>query len=104
MKVHLQPSQPRNSENNPRGRRRDEEKREQTQPNRSSPVKRAQSSICIAKGEQRSANKAHRQKADNQFDPQRPMKSASCGRKCPGLKEEKMGQKKNGLNNCNETD
>ena len=104
MEVHVQPSQPRNSENDPGENRREEEEGQQTQPNRSSPVKRAQRSIRIAKGKERSGNKAHRQKAENQLDPQRPGGIASCGRKCPRLIEEKMRQKKNGLKNYDETD
>jgi hypothetical protein len=72
MEVHVQPRQPRNSENNPGGNRRKEEEAHQTHPNRSSPVKRTQRGICIAKGQQRSGNKAYRQKTEGQFDPERP--------------------------------
>src|SRR5204862_2376148 len=104
MEVHAQTGQLRHAENNPGGDRRHEEETQQTEPNRSSPVKSAQSSICIAKSEQGSGNKAHRQKAEKQFHPQRPMSIASCGRICPSLVEEKVRQKKNGLNNRNETD
>src|SRR6266568_4946651 len=104
MKVHVQSSQPRNSENNPSESRSDEEETQQTHPNRSSLVKRTQSSIDIAKGEKRSDDEAHRQKAEDQFDPEHARCVVSCGRKRPRLIEEKMGQKKHGLNNCNETD
>src|SRR5229473_7270565 len=104
MEVHVQPRQPRNSENNPGGNRREKEEAHQTHPNRSSPVKRAQSGICIAKGEQRSGDKARRQKPEDQFDPERAGGFAPCGRKGPRLIEQIMGQKKNGLNNCDETD
>ena len=104
MEVHVQASQPSNSENNPGENRRGEEETQQTYPNSSSPVKRAQKCVCIAKGEQRGGNKAHRQNAEDRFDPERPGGIVPCGRKCPRLIEEKVGQKKNGLNNCNETD
>jgi hypothetical protein len=46
----------------------------------------------------------HRQEAKDQFDPECPDRISSCGRKCPRLVEKKMGQKKNRLNRCNETD
>src|SRR6266446_6702816 len=104
MEVHVQPRQPSNSKNDPGGNRRKEEETQHTHPNRSSPVKGAQSSICLAKGEQRSGNKAHRQNAKGKLDPERPRGFAPCGRKCPRLIEEKMRQKKNGLENYDETD
>src|SRR6266566_5397581 len=104
MEVHVQPSQPCYSENNPGQNRRGEEETQEPHPNRSTPVKRAQNCVCIAKGEQRGGNKADRQKAENQFDAQRPHRLVPCERKRPRLVQEKMRQKKNGLNNCNETD
>ena len=103
MEVHVQPGQLRNAENNPGGNRRDEEETQQTEPYRCSPIKCTQSSICIAKGEQRSGHEAHGQKAEKQLDPQLPMRIASGRRKCPCLVEEKMRQEKNELNSCNET-
>jgi len=51
MEVHVQPSQLRNSKNNPREDRSKKEKAQHTHPNRGNPVKRAQSSICVAKCE-----------------------------------------------------
>src|SRR5712691_812939 len=104
MEVHVHPRQPRNSENNPGGNRREKEEAHQTHPNRSSLVKRAQSSVCIPKCEERSGNKAHRQEAKYQFDPECPGGIVPYGRKCPRLIEEKMRQTKNGLNHCNKTD
>jgi hypothetical protein len=104
MKVHVQASQPRNSENYPGENSGEEEEGQETQPNRSNPVKRAHRSVCIAEGKEGSGNKAHRQNAENQLDPQRPRDIASCGRKCPRLIDKKMRQKKHGLQNYDETD
>jgi hypothetical protein len=104
MEAHVQTSQPRNSETYPGENSGEEEECQETHPNRSNPVKRAHRSICIAEGKKGSGNKAHRQKAENQLDPQRPGDIASCGRKCPRLIDHKMRQKKHGLQNYDETD
>src|ERR1700691_654436 len=103
MEAHLQPSQPRTSETYPGENSGQEEECQETQPNRSNPVKRAYRSICIAEGKERSGNKAYRQKAENQLDPQRPVVIASCGRN-PRLIDKKMRQKKHGLQNYDEAD
>src|SRR5271169_1562664 len=104
MKVHVQPGQPGNPENNPGGNRREKEEAHQTYPNCSNLVKRPQRSVRVAKGEQRSGDKAHRQRPEDEFDPERAVGFAPCGRKGPGLIEEIMGQQKNRLNSCDDTD
>src|SRR6202789_3511428 len=72
MEAHLQPSQPRNSETYPGENSGQEEECQETQPNRSNPVKRAYRSICIAEGKERSGNKAPQKKAENHFNPKAP--------------------------------
>src|ERR1700722_2554712 len=104
MEAHVQTSQPRDSENYPAENSGEEEECQETQPNRGNPVKRAHRSSRIAEGKEGSGNKAHRQKAENQLDPQRAGEIASCGRKCPRLIDKKMRQKKHRLQNCDETD
>jgi len=104
MEAHVQPSQPRNAEKYPGENSGEGEECQETQPNRSNPVKRAHRSIWIAEGKEGSGNKAYRQKAENQLDRQRPGDIASCGRKCPRLIDKTMRQKKHGLQNYDETD
>jgi len=71
---------------------------------RGNPVEDAHKSIGIAKSEQRSRNECYGQKSENQLDPQWLRDTGRCGRKCPCLIQEKMRQKENGLQTCDEND
>ena len=95
MEVHVKASELTDSVNDPRRSRRANQEREQTHPNRGSPVKHTHCRVRIAKGKQRSRNKAHRQHGEGQADPRRFTGRARCRRKCPRLIEQKMCQKKN---------
>src|SRR5580700_2147674 len=104
MEVHSQACQLRHTENNPGENGGKKEEGEHAGPNCGCPVKHAQRRVGIAICEQRSGDKAHRQKAEHKFGPERSGRVASWSCKCPRFIEEQVDQTKKGLDHCNETD
>src|SRR5580704_535212 len=101
MEIDVKSNQTRNPENNPGGNGGEEEEAQQTHPNRSNLVQSAHKSVRVTECEQRSDHEAHRQNAEEQFDPESARCSALRRRESPSLIDIEMGQSQNALNNRN---
>src|SRR5882724_5878946 len=102
MKIHIPPNHSSKSKNNPRPNRRQEKKTQQAQPSRSRLVQRAHGPIGIPKRQNRSGNKADRQKAKSQPNPLCSRRIASCRGEGPRLIKKIVRQEKNRLNHHDE--
>src|SRR5579859_6620259 len=102
MNVCMKSQEPRENENNPGKDRGKEQEARQPQPDCRDFIQSAHHSVVITKSKQRAADKADRQHDRQNLDPQR-RRIIAGRRERPGLVDKKMSEKKNALNNRDES-
>src|SRR5215469_6128670 len=99
LKVSVKPYQPRNSKARPGEHGGGNQKCQHAEPDRCCAIKPADHNVVMAKSDQRSSHKAHREEPKNQWSP-----TTAPRAKRPCFVEDKMCKKEDRLHNCNERD